>query len=275
MSNLKISSEHHKLPEKNRQYAFLEAFANREITHIMMMETLCIAKRVCKEWCDIFNNHPTIIKIKSYEMLFTPMFERFVAAAGAIDTTTSQKYTTKICNIDNARKLLLDQSIEQEYYENTMLSEAIRKATQGYNILPKSVASNLVLPLADRQLLLFYVNVMLQTYYKNPLIPKILNVYSFAKTPVTAQQHAFATTTIGKLLHRVDKIENKPILIKAFNNLKELIIKHKLLPIEDGNLALRILNVPADNNYDPFPAYTVCGIMMFLLLINLIHMYFY
>lgn len=263
-----LTVTHTGLLSQENSYTFAEVFAKRTVTS-MEIGTLCTAKLVCKYWYTFLNNHPAITKLRPYQAFFTPIFNRLVTTVGQIDATKIQKHSIQPWFANYDVSVFIDWFIMQEHYENLRLSEAIHQFIQKYNI----PSNHIVLPSADWKLLLLSANLILETYYKNAIFPKIFHVYS-SKIKFTTTTCLFSTITIAKLLNELDKIVLSPLLLKALNDFKELTIKYKLLPTDEENLVLHLPKIPTYDSYDPFPAFIVLGAMLLLSLINIINMYF-
>lgn len=248
MDRLRDNSRYHRLSQEYTHHAFVQVLVEHVVIH-MKVQTYARARRVCTDWYGAFNENKRCQKLKFFQPLFTPMFSRFVRAVNEIDMTPSQKYQAVFGR---------DKPITQEEYEIAMLSRAVYEAILGYGIRK---SKDFIFSRANGEKIqgdifnepdftllsgltrahLLNTGCGLKDYYQLDAIAKVTVVpVDTGKIYMPIKPHEFTTTTIKELFEKIREIEEHPMFLNAFQSLKGLIVRHSILPINDGNAVLSV-----------------------------------
>jgi hypothetical protein len=184
----------------------------------MTVETCRRAKLVCCSWDRAFSACDPCQMLAKYELLFRPMFERFVSAVACIDTTMSPKFYEG------------GGIIAQEEYERNRFVKALKEAKTGYGIfyeIKDEEVDRLVDDKLDKKNLVYSCGTLLEHFYEKDVV-KICDD-STGNEAITTNVK-FKEMTIGQMCEKLKRIDAD--YSKAYENVVNVIKYYDLLPIE-------------------------------------------
>lgn len=196
----------------------------------MTVETCRRSKLVCSSWYKAFSACDPCKKIREFELLFRPMFERFVCAVSVIDPkATKPKFAFVISNLI---------SIPHENYLRARFECSLSSAKIGCGIVCEETGNNVTSLMnnkRDKSRIISACDTLFEHFYKKGPVSKIYDTDYVKRSE--SFENKFAKMTIGQLCGEIEEADDRSI--NAYKDAVTVIKAHNLLPIESRELLKR------------------------------------